>query len=449
MSSADRPPATTAITLRAMATDFEELLGHDASNLLTHQCKGVTADELTLPGPDYIDRVFLGTDRPIPVVRNLATSTTTVAGRHRLPVDPPRRPGHRASAARQLRQEPRLLRSGQPRRAGHRRRTASAIATTLGGLGHRGPPLRPQDPVHRQAQPQRASSTTRTRTTRSCSASVRQAADLGAVGVGATIYFGSEQSDRQIQEVRTAFAEAHELGLFTVLWCYLRNDAFKTKEADYHLVGRPHRPGQPHGRHHRGRHHQAEAAREQRRLQRPASSARPTRSSTSSSPPTTPSTSPAGRSSTATSAGSGLINSGGESKGADDLAQAVRTAVINKRAGGTGPDRRPQGLPAPHGRRRRAPPRRPGRLPRQIGHRRLTSRRRPDGRPGPPAPAGTMLGAEAALVDSGLIRGSTCPSGSTGGAETEDCVHRDTPSRRQSSTGSSSASPVTPVTGCS
>ena len=89
------------------------------------------------------------------------------------------------------------------------------------------------------------------------------------------------ESDRQIQEVSEAFAEAHRLGMFTVLWCYLRNTAFKTKEADYHAVGRPHRPGQPPRRHHRGRHHQAEAAREQRRLQRPRASARPTRSSTS------------------------------------------------------------------------------------------------------------------------------------------------------------------------
>ena len=101
----------------------------------------------------------------------------------------------------------------------------------------------------------------------------KQAFDMGAVAVGATIYFGSDESDRQIQEVAEAFAEAHELGMVTVLWCYLRNTAFKVKGADgkstdYHTVRRPHRPGEPPRRHDRGRHHQAEAADEQRRLRR-------------------------------------------------------------------------------------------------------------------------------------------------------------------------------------
>ena len=88
--------------------------------------------------------------------------------------------------------------------------------------------------------------------------SVDQAFDLGAAAVGATIYFGSDESARQIQEVSEAFARAHELGMFTVLWCYL-HPAFKKDGVDYHNA-RPHRPGQPHRRDHRGRHHQAEAA---------------------------------------------------------------------------------------------------------------------------------------------------------------------------------------------
>ena len=95
---------------------------------------------------------------------------------------------------------------------------------------------------------------------------VQQAWDMGAVGVGATIYFGSEESTRQMQEVSEAFAEAHELGMVTVLWCYLRNNAFKKDGVDYSRRRRPDRPGQPPRRHDPGRHHQAEAAREQRRL---------------------------------------------------------------------------------------------------------------------------------------------------------------------------------------
>ena len=99
--------------------------------------------------------------------------------------------------------------------------------------------------------------------------SVEQAFDLGAAGVGATIYFGSRRvaPARSTRSARRS-SEAHELGMFTVLWCYLRNNGFKVDGVDYHACGRPHRPGQPPRRHHRGRHHQAEAAGEQRRLQR-------------------------------------------------------------------------------------------------------------------------------------------------------------------------------------
>ena len=105
-------------------------------------------------------------------------------------------------------------------------------------------------------------------TTRFDSRSVKQAFDMGAAGVGATIYFGSEESKRQIQEVTEMFQHAHELGMFTVLWCYLRNPAFKTKEADYHLAADLTGQANHLGVTIEGRHHQAEAARDQRRLQR-------------------------------------------------------------------------------------------------------------------------------------------------------------------------------------
>ncbi len=317
-----------------MATDYEKLLGHDAQDLLSHQCKGITADELTLPGPDYIDRVLLASDRPIPVVRNLAglynhgrlggTGYLSI-----LPVDQ----GIEHSAAASFAKNPAYfdpanlielaLEGG-----------SSAIATTLGGLGivarrfaHKIPfivKLNHNEFLHYPDAYDQV-----------MFASVRQAADLGAVGVGATIYFGSEQSDRQLQEVRTAFQHAHSLGLFTVLWCYLRNAAFKTPEVDYHvsadLTGQANHIGvtieadlikqkQPENN---GGYNALKFGKTDPLVYEQLTTDNPidlTRWQVVNCY--------AGR--------IGLINSGGESRGADDMAQAVRTAVINKRAGGTG-----------------------------------------------------------------------------------------------------------------
>ena len=98
---------------------------------------------------------------------------------------------------------------------------------------------------------------------------VEQAWEMGCAGVGATIYFGSPESNRQIVEISEAFARAHELGLFTVLWCYLRNSAFATDDIDYHEAAGPHGTGQPPRRHHRCRHHQTKIADQQRRLHSP------------------------------------------------------------------------------------------------------------------------------------------------------------------------------------
>jgi class I fructose-bisphosphate aldolase len=317
-----------------MATDIEALLGDDAQDLLSHQCKGITADELTLPGPDYIDRVLLSSDRPIPVVRNLAS--VFAHGRMGgtgylsiLPVDQ----GIEHSAAASFAKNPAYFDPANlielALEAG-----SSAIATTLGGLGivarryaHKIPfivKLNHNDFLHYPDAYDQV-----------FFGSVRQAADLGAVGVGATIYFGSAQADRQIQEVRTAFKNAHALGLFTVLWCYLRNDAFKTKEADYSLSADL--TGQAN---HMGVTIEADIIKQKQ----PENNGGYTALKFGRTDPlvyeqlTTDNPIDltrwqvlncyAGRIS--------LINSGGESRGADDLAQAVRTAVINKRAGGTG-----------------------------------------------------------------------------------------------------------------
>jgi len=165
--------------------------------------------------------------------------------------------------------------------------------------------------------------------------SVRQAADLGAVGVGATIYFGSDGADRQIVEISRAFAEAHRLGMFTVLWCYLRNPAFKQDDIDYHLsadlTGQANHLGvtieadiikqkQPENN---GGYNALKFGKTDPLVYSELTTDNPidlTRWQVVNCY--------AGR--------IPLINSGGESKGADDLAQAVRTAVINKRAGGAG-----------------------------------------------------------------------------------------------------------------
>jgi len=317
-----------------VATDIEALLGEEADSLLSHSCKGVTADELTLPGSDYIDRVFLGTDRPSPVVRNLATlyHTGRLGGTGYLSILPVDQ-GIEHSAAASFAKNPAYFDPANlvalALDAG-----CSAIATTLGGLGavarryaHRIPfivKINHNEFLHYPNQYDQV-----------MFSSVRQAADLGAIGVGATIYFGSPESDRQLQEVRAAFAEAHERGLFTVLWCYLRNPAFKTADADYHLAADL--TGQAN---HIGvtieadliKQKQPETNRGYAVLNFGKTDPLVYEQLTTDNPIDLTRWQVvncyAGR--------IGLINSGGESKGADDLAQAVRTAVINKRAGGTG-----------------------------------------------------------------------------------------------------------------
>ena len=226
------------------------------------------------------------------------------------------------------------------------------------------PPLRPPHPVHRQAQPQRAADLPEPLRPGASSRASQRAWELGAVGVGATIYFGSEESTRQIVEISQAFEAAHELGMFTVLWCYLRNPAFKHDGVDYHLsadlTGQANHLGvtieadiikqklpENNGGYTalgHGLRQDDELVYSELTTDHPIDLCRYQVANCYM-----------GR--------AGLINSGGASSGATDLAEAVRTAVINKRAGGTGLITRPQGVPAADERGRRAPQRRPGRLP--------------------------------------------------------------------------------------
>ena len=169
--------------------------------------------------------------------------------------------------------------------------------------------------------------------------SVEQAWNLGAAGVGATIYFGSDQSTRQIQEVADAFAQAHDLGMFTVLWCYLRNNAFKKDGVDYHLSADL--TGQAN---HLGVTIQADIIKQKlpennggyNAMAEGTSYGKTHKAVYESLTTDHPIDLCRWQVANCYMGRAGLINSGGESKGAGDLAAAVKTAIVNKRAGGTG-----------------------------------------------------------------------------------------------------------------
>ena len=211
-----------------------ELLGSE-SHLLDYTARGFSRDQLHLPGPDFIDRVASHSDRSPIVLRNFQTilGTGRLAGTGYvsiLPVDQ----GIEHSAGASFAPNPlyfdpenivRLALEGG----------CNAVASTLGVLGsvarkyaHKIPFLVKLNHNEMLSYPNRYD--------QFMFASVEQAFELGAVAVGATIYFGSDRSDRQIQEVSAAFARAHELGLVTVLWCYLRNPDFKKGGTDYHIA---------------------------------------------------------------------------------------------------------------------------------------------------------------------------------------------------------------------
>jgi fructose-bisphosphate aldolase, class I len=315
--------------------DIQSLLGDEAESLLKHESKGVPADDLILPGPDYVDRVFVQTDRSPQVLRNLQAlfGHGRLAGTGYvsiLPVDQ----GIEHSGAASFAPNPKYF---DPKNIVELaiEGGCNAVATTFGALGavsrayaHRIPFIVKMNHSELLTYPNRYDQV--------MFGSVEQAFDLGATGVGATIYFGSAEATRQLQEVSEAFAEAHRLGMFTVLWCYLRNSAFKQGEVDYHaaadLTGQANHMGVT-----------IEADIIKQKL--------PTTNGGFLALENYGRTNKAVYESLTTDhpidlcrwqvvnnymGRIGLINSGGESKGASDLAEAVRTAVINKRAGGIG-----------------------------------------------------------------------------------------------------------------
>jgi class I fructose-bisphosphate aldolase len=312
---------------------IEESLGNDAG-LLTHQCKTIPRETLHLPGPDFVDRVVAASDRSPRVLGSLQTlfGTGRLSGTGYvsiLPVDQ----GIEHSAGASFAPNP-IYFDGENIVKLAIEGGCNAVASTFGVLSsvarkyaHRIPFLLKFNHNEFISYPNTYDQIR--------FASVKQAFDMGAAGVGATIYFGSEESKRQIQEVSDMFQQAHELGLFTVLWCYLRNPAFKTKEIDYHLAadltGQANHLGVTLGAdiikqklpENNGGYNAVNFGKTHKAVYSQLTSDNPidlTRYQVANCY--------MGR--------APLINSGGASSGESDLREAVRTAVINKRAGGTG-----------------------------------------------------------------------------------------------------------------
>jgi len=331
--------STTKMAETGSLKAIEDLLGNDARPLLEHRCQGILKETLHLPGPDFVDRVFMATDRPVSVLRSLQQmfSHGRLAGTGYLsilPVDQGIEHSAGASFAKNtLYFDPenivKLAIEGG----------CNAVASTLGGLGmvarkyaHRIPFLVKLNHNEFLTYPNRYDQIMFAR--------AKQALDMGAVAVGATVYFGSPESTRQIQEVSVAFQQAHELGMATVLWCYLRNPAFKTAEKDFHVSADLSSQAN-----HLGVTIEADIIKQKL----PENNGGYLALSTKESPygkidksvyDKLASDNPIdwtryqvancymGR--------AGLINSGGASSGESDFKEAVKTAVINKRAGGTG-----------------------------------------------------------------------------------------------------------------
>ena len=314
---------------------IESLLGAESRYLLGHECKAIPASNLHLPGADFVDRVYLASDRKPAVLRNLAA----LFGQGRLgssgylsilPVDQ----GIEHSAGASFAANPIYFDPENVLRLGIEG-GCSAVASTLGVLGavarryaHRIPFIVKLNHNETLSLPVDYDQIR--------FADVKQAFEMGAIGVGATIYFGSPDCRRKIVEVSQWFRRAHELGMFTVLWCYLRNHEFKHDGTDYHLAADL--TGQAN---HLGVTIEADIIKQKMaennggytKLQFGKSDPRMYSQMSSDHPIDMVRYQVAncfmGR--------SGLINSGGASVGGDaDVIEAVRAAVINKRAGGMG-----------------------------------------------------------------------------------------------------------------
>src|SRR6187397_2697164 len=320
--------------VQTAGSKIEEILGDEAASLLQYQCKTIPKEMLHLPGPDYVERIYSISDRPTRVLTSLqsmldhgrlgATGYVSI-----LPVDQ----GIEHSAGASFAPNPayfdpenivKLAIEGG----------CNGVASTLGVLGavarkyaHKIPFLLKFNHNEFLSYP---NSFDQIRF-----ANIKQAFEMGAVGVGATIYFGSEESKRQLQEVTQMFHQAHELGMFTVLWCYLRNSAFKTKETDYHVAADL--TGQAN---HLGVTIEADIIKQKLPETNGGYTAlnfgKTHKAVYSKLTSDNPIDLTRYQLANCYMGRSPLINSGGASAGETDLKEAVKTAVINKRAGGAG-----------------------------------------------------------------------------------------------------------------
>jgi class I fructose-bisphosphate aldolase len=315
-------------------TDIRSLLGAESESLLEHQCQTIDRDMLHLPGPDYVDRVVADKDLKPGVLRSLQSmfNTGRLAGSGYLSILPVDQ-GVEHSGGASFAPNPIYF---DPARIVELaiEGGCNAVASTLGVLGavsrryaHKIPFLVKINHNEMLTYP--------TLYDQTLFASVEQAFDMGAVAVGATIYFGSPESRRQIMEISEAFQQAHELGLATVLWAYLRNGSFKVDGVDYHTAADL--TGQAN---HLAATIEADIVKQKQAVGNGGYQAVKFGKTHEKvySELTTDNPIDLVRYQVANCymGRAGLINSGGASSGEGDLAQAVRTAVINKRAGGMG-----------------------------------------------------------------------------------------------------------------
>jgi hypothetical protein len=345
-----------------MSANIEQLLGASAESLLTYESKRIPKEDLHLPGPDFVERVFGVSDRSPAVLANLSKlfSNGRLAGTGYvsiLPVDQ----GIEHSAAASFAPNPKYfdpanivelaLEGG-----------CNAVASTFGVLGVVARKYADRIPFIVKINHSELL-TYPNRYDQVMFGSVEQAYDMGAAGVGATVYFGSDQGSRQLQEVSEAFAEAHRLGMFTVLWCYLRLPP----------VRRPHGTGEPPRRHDPGRHHQAEAPVQQRRLQRLQGLRQDAQARLRGAHVGSPDRS-------LPLAGRELLHGAHRPdqqrrrvQGPDRSRRSCHDRGHQQAGRRHGPDLRTEGVPASDGRGRRDPERDPGRVPGSDGDDRLTS----------------------------------------------------------------------------
>ena len=323
-----------ATVTKGSVEKIEEVLGGDARDLLEHTCQTVPKEQLHLPGADFVDRIWKDSDRPTRVLRSFESLLDhgRLAGTGYLSILPVDQ-GIEHAAGASFAPNP-IYFDGAKIVELAIEGGCNAVASTFGVLGsvarryaHRIPFICKLNHNELLTYPNHYDQI--------LFGTVKEAWEMGAVAVGATVYFGSAESDRQLQEIAVAFHEAHQLGMATVLWCYVRNNAFKKDGTNYEtaadLTGQANHLGVS-----------IEADIIKQKL-----------------PDTNRGFEVIGFGKTAPGVydklssdhpidlcryqvinnymgRAGLINSGGESKGAADLKEAVRTAVINKRAGGMG-----------------------------------------------------------------------------------------------------------------